>query len=636
MNVTEARRTVLSLAVALVVWLASGGRAEAQLGALLSPGKLAAPHSSLEGLSNCSKCHEQGQRVTAQKCLACHAPIADRIARRVGVHKNVRADCVTCHADHAGTEGELRPFDQKGFDHTANTSFPLDGRHESLALQCAACHKVRSFLTASTACVSCHTDVHKGSLGTNCQTCHSTKAAFKGSSAQFDHTKAAFQLVGAHKTVACASCHANNVYKGVRFASCTDCHTDRHRPSFGATCTLCHTNDSWRTNKVNHTRTAFPLEGKHAGVDCAACHTQPAMKVAPRADSCAACHTDVHRGAFKQDCKVCHTETGFGGAPFDHSQTTFLLTGKHDGLACATCHTPATTTLRSGLLSRTAAPTRAAEATRRAAGTSVDFTGLTSTCVSCHRDVHQAELGESCETCHSSASLKVPSYSHQRPREFFAGEHAAVGCDKCHLPAPLTAPVRSDAPVLTIAFKTTPETCASCHTDVHLGQEGAECQTCHTVQRPKFALPDFSHTTTRFALTGRHQSVACAECHKPETGLFPSGSGTAVRYEGVATECRACHADVHLGQLSERCETCHGSVTFKVSDYKHTARSLAGFFTGKHVTASCADCHKPTTGAFPAAIGTAIRFSMSAACVTCHTDVHRGALGPNCATCHRP
>ena len=83
--------------MALLVWLRVCGRAEAQLGALLSPGPLAKPHAELEGISNCQKCHEQGRKVTAEKCLTCHAPVADRIARRVGVHKDVKTDCVTCH-----------------------------------------------------------------------------------------------------------------------------------------------------------------------------------------------------------------------------------------------------------------------------------------------------------------------------------------------------------------------------------------------------------------------------------------------------------------------------------------------------------------------------------------------------------
>src|SRR6185503_11348080 len=67
------RRRFGIVALAALAWLASVGRADAQFGALFSPGALAKAHAELEGISNCQKCHEQGKRVTAQKCLACHA-----------------------------------------------------------------------------------------------------------------------------------------------------------------------------------------------------------------------------------------------------------------------------------------------------------------------------------------------------------------------------------------------------------------------------------------------------------------------------------------------------------------------------------------------------------------------------------
>ena len=64
---------------------------------------------------------------------------------------------------------------------------------------------------------------------------------------------------------------------------------------------------------------------------------------------------------------------------------------------------------------------------------------------------------------------------------------------------------------------------------------------------------------------------------------FPAGSGTAVRLTGLSIECRACHKDPHLGQLSPRCETCHDAETFKIAKYTHPAKKeTEGFFVGKH------------------------------------------------------
>jgi len=116
-----------------LAWLVACGPAEAQLGALLSPGRLSQPHAELEGITKCQSCHEPGRRVTAEKCLACHAPVAERITRKAGVHRNVKGDCVACHSEHAGVTGELRPFDVRRFDHAAETSFRLDDKHAPAA-----------------------------------------------------------------------------------------------------------------------------------------------------------------------------------------------------------------------------------------------------------------------------------------------------------------------------------------------------------------------------------------------------------------------------------------------------------------------------------------------------------------------
>ena len=609
--------------LACVVWLVSITPASAQLGSLLSPGRLAKAHANLEGLSNCQQCHEQGRKVTAAKCLTCHTPVADRIARHVGVHKDVKAECETCHAEHAGVNADLRPFNTSTFDHARVTGFALDGKHANAAGGCAACHKQRSYLTAKTECVSCHDDVHKGRMGATCQTCHSTQGTFKNVSftVPFNHVDAAFALTGAHRTAACEKCHVARVFKGIAFASCASCHKDPHRQAQGATCTACHTTDNWRSRRFDHTKTAFALTGAHQRVDCVSCHKQPAMRVALTSQTCATCHVDVHRGAFKQDCKACHNDTSFSKAPFDHSQTTFTLTGKHEPLACEACH-------------KSVANQPGFPASKHVA----DFRGLTTTCVSCHTDVHQGQLGTTCETCHTSSTFSVKTFTHRTEPAFFGGQHAALTCEQCHVSKGPSQPVRTGLPVLVnVQYRGLATTCVSCHRDVHLGQEGQSCETCHTLSQAKFALPAFVHEKTAFQLTGKHTSVACAKCHKSETGAFPAQQGTAVRYNGLGQQCRACHEDVHLGQLDQKCESCHTTQAFHIDKYRHrNARTLTSFFVGRHQKATCVDCHKPSIGAFPAGRGTAVKFAVDTTCVSCHADVHRGALGTNCAQCHRP
>jgi hypothetical protein len=512
-------------------------RAAAQLGELVSPGPLARAHAKLEGIKNCEKCHERGKQVSAARCLVCHEPVARRIAERKGVHRDVADTCAPCHSEHGGLDAPLvKPLDVASFDHKQETGFALDGLHAPL--KCAACHKTPSYLAVSPACASCHTDVHKGNLGANCASCHSTAVPFKAAHTGFDHSRAAFKLDGAHLTVPCEKCHAQKVFKGIAFESCTACHTDPHPKTMGTACATCHTTQNWRTAKIDHDRTSFPLAGKHAQLPCASCHVKPAIVARVKADTCATCHADPHKGVFKQDCAACHTASGFKpAAAFDHSAATrFPLVGKHAQALCAACH-------------KSAAPADVPLAQRV-----VDFRGA-----------------------------------------------------------------RSD--------------CVSCHTDVHRGQLGTACQTCHAADAPTFQRTSFSHEKSAYPLTGRHATVPCAKCHKSEPADFPSSTGPAVRYKGLSTECRTCHADVHLGQLNARCETCHTTSTFEVTAYRH--KTPQSFFEGQHARLQCASCHRKTQALFPAGPGVAVRFAeMNPTCLSCHRDVHQGALGNRCESCH--
>src|SRR5262249_40561323 len=157
-----------------------------------------------------------------------------------------------------------------------------------------------------------------------------------------------------------------------------------------------------------------PLAGQHAKVACVACHKRPATEVKPKSDTCGSCHVDVHRGAFKQDCRACHSEQGFAAARFDHGTTAFPLTDKHLEVACRACHKSIVT---AGL---------------PVAKRVVTFQGLSKACANCHGDVHKGELGPSCQTCHTPKGFRLATFSHPRSPEFFSGQHALVACTGCH------------------------------------------------------------------------------------------------------------------------------------------------------------------------------------------------------------
>ena len=642
-------RTLIVVAFVLVALAVGHGQASAQLASLIAPGPLSKAHAKMDGVAGCIQCHAQARRVTAEKCLSCHQPVAERIARKTGVHKAVVGECSSCHVEHRGTTRELRVLDEKTFDHQGVTGFALTGTHALGEKQCAACHKTRSFLGLNPTCTSCHTDPHQGTLGTTCTKCHSTQAPFKGN-ASFDHATAKFQLTGAHKQAACTKCHTGTVFQGVKFGTCTDCHKEPHNGSLGTTCTSCHTTASWHSNNVAHEKTSFPLVGAHQRVSCATCHLQPATKMKPRADTCTACHSDPHRGAFAQDCRTCHTDVSFRGGRFDHATTKFALTGKHAGLTCEKCHKPGAA---AGLATSSRPPVPypagqvrvAADVGASAPGRPIDFRGMKTTCVSCHDDLHRGEFGTACETCHTVESFGLRQrFTHkQQQTPFFAGQHATLVCEQCHRPqgqaaaSAVPASAKGVPPrfAATVHFTGTARTCTACHTDVHLGQLGAACERCHQVDRAKFAFT-IDHQTAAFTLKGKHAAVECRSCHKQETGRFPAGQGTAVRLKGIDSTCRACHTDVHLGQVGASCEKCHSPETFHIETFKHTSKAALGLLTGAHARAVCADCHKKETGSFPSGKGSAIRFSVGTTCVSCHEDRHRGTLGPDCSNCHRP
>ena len=272
----------------------------------LSPGDLARAHESLEGITNCTKCHELGEGPSADKCLACHTLIRQRLDDKRGYHNTVVNDdsfaCFDCHNDHAGRDFDLVhwPEGKDKFDHD-RAGFTLKGKHADL--KCDRCHAPdliredllainpetnlsKTFLGLDTSCVSCHVDQHRGQLGTDCLACH-TNDHFKPV-ASFSHDSTRFVLTGKHRTVDCAKCHplmtdqrggeatTFRKYTNLKFQNCTACHKDKHQSKFGLDCTRCHQTSGWHDVTMadfDHRKTGFPLVGLHAGLKCEKCST---------------------------------------------------------------------------------------------------------------------------------------------------------------------------------------------------------------------------------------------------------------------------------------------------------------------------------------------------------------------------
>lgn len=206
----------------------------------------------------------------------------------------------------------------------------------------------------STDCSACHEDYHQKTLGENCSSCHNSES-FKPA-IKFDHSSAAFKLTGAHQKVECSGCHKIQnkngkefqTFKGIPFQNCNSCHKDVHNGSFGQNCSGCHQTSSFRqllTGSFDHSKTKFPLAGKHKSVNCNNCHKAPSgykMQFA----LCADCHTDYHKGQFivnnvTENCADCHSENGFKPSLYTlekHNKLQFQLTGGHLATPCESCH----------------------------------------------------------------------------------------------------------------------------------------------------------------------------------------------------------------------------------------------------------------------------------------------------------
>lgn len=462
-------------------------------------------------------------------CASCHF---DEHRGQLG------GECQKCHG-----ESVWKPVTT--FNHQT-TGYPLLGKHRAVA--CAKCHpaandeqflatafprpRAPSFMQMKPiehqTCESCHEDPHKGSFGPNCAGCH-TEAGWKFIKATRDqdltfHDKTRFPLRGGHIGVACKGCHGPYPgqparFKGLAFASCTDCHEDAHMgqlrprpPAKVVACEGCHNVNAFlpaRYELEQHQSTKFMLEDAHRAVACRGCHpTDPGLAsriptavrqrllahkrpehfsfavLHPKkaAQACNQCHDDVHRGQFSEGklavkaghrlvadapvgtdtCAQCHKTTSFADLTFDHDKhSRFPLTGKHAETPCAGCHRPQ----------------------RMGVGPPVvRYKPLDLTCGGCHSDYHQgqfltasasapasasASATRGCDFCHKTTRFKDTIFEHNNP-EFSAypleGKHTSVDCRKCH------PTVRVAPEVETVRYRPLPRACEECHADFHHGE----------------------------------------------------------------------------------------------------------------------------------------------------------------------
>ena len=288
-----------------------------RVGDVVSPRSLARAHAQLEGISQCSQCHDGLRATPDARCLDCHEDVAERMKNRVGWHGQQDARCADCHGEHRGVDADLLGLDRDAWNHEL-ARFPLRGKH--VAVACNDCHEragkdgQRGFHAQGIAferCADCHEDVHGAAFlaGRDCGACHGERGfgADAFVSAGFDHARdTGFVLTGAHEKVACAGCHTQARRAAEQAArrapdssaphDCAGCHEDPHAGALGAACTSCHTPASWAATgegaRFDHARnTRFALDALHAKLACGSCHDGLAFRAAGRA--CADCHAEA-------------------------------------------------------------------------------------------------------------------------------------------------------------------------------------------------------------------------------------------------------------------------------------------------------------------------------------------------------
>ena len=473
-------------------------------------------------------------------------------------------------------------------------------------------------------------------------------------------------------------------------------------------CAACHTPDGWEipadswhfekvakprrstttgwimgkdTLSFNHFNTEFPLEGRHATVDCRACHTS--LVFSEVGSDCISCHADMHRQTVGTDCARCHTVENWlvNNITELHFENGFPLAGSHlladcndchrsetflaferIGNECVNCHLPdfnATTTPNHGEAGFSTDCAQCHDINKFGWETETinhDFFPLTrgheiedcarchttgsygntsSECVSCHQPDYNASLNPNhltaglptdCASCHTTDPGWMPAVFLQHDGDYFpiySGSHQGewMECVDCHANSSSFAEF----------------TCITCHVNPetdhdHEGINGyvydsPACLACH----PNGSSDDgFDHSLTAFPLTGAHLTTDCVECH-------------ANGYAGTPTECAACHIQQFnqtsnpnhnsLG-LTTDCASCHTTepdwmpASFDVHNEYYALNGAHAMIANDCATChngdynntpnTCFGCHSADYNATASPDHSALMFSTD--CQNCHTE----------------
>ena len=134
---------------------------------------------------------------------------------------------------------------------------------------------------------------------------------------------------------------------------------------------------------------------------------------------------------------------------------------------------------------------------------------------------------------------------------------------------------------------------------------------------------------------GGEQSMGdrCLDCHKAISFLALKGRGLHGRIPDQ--ECAGCHTE-HAGRDFPL-------IRFEEGSPEQFNHGRTGWpLLGRHAERKCEDCHKAEFRKSEVLILSERKnpeggfLGLETICVSCHNDIHKGALGLQCGECHAP
>ena len=360
-------------------------------------------------------------------------------------------------------------------------------------------------------------------------------------------------------------------------ANCTKCHSVGNRVPDNK-CLDCHKEIDALINQNRGYHSSKEVKGK----------------------TCVDCHSEHHGRKFDA--------LNFDEDAFDHNLTGYELEGEHDVIDCRECHKP-DFIQDPDLRKRTDT-----------------YLGMEQECLACHDDYHQGTLDNDCVQCHGFDAFSPADYFDHDDADFkLEGAHIDVECIECHKKSMRRG--REFQKFTDIPF----DRCTDCHEDVHMGNFGDDCLSCHNVDswRDLTLGNDFNHDLTDYPLVGLHVGVDCKECHK--------GSYTEpINF----SYCKTCHDDYHKREFTSTnprsdCKECHlVERPFSYTLYGLDEHQRSKFqLEGSHIATPCFACHLNEEEWWTFR-------NIGSVCIDCHDNIHEGKISQeympqnDCAACH--